>query len=505
MDFIDKIQALAVRIPKQLEFCTTEEATKNALVLPFISALGYDIFNPTEVVPEFTADVGTKKGEKVDYAIMQAGDPIILFECKWVGVDLSDTHMSQLFRYFAAVPKVRFGILTNGVIYRFYSDLDSPNRIDDKPFFEFNMLDFQDRHVEELKKFTKSTFDLNQILDNARELKYTAAIQRMITQEFEQPTDDFVRFFASRVYSGRVTQTVLKQFDEIVRKALRRYLSDYYMDRLKSAMESSDRIVSQPPSQETGSDIPLDAEESDILGNTENGIVTTEDELEAFYAVKSILRGVVDVRRICLRDVKTYCSVLLDDNNRRPVCRFHFNNEQKYLGLFDGDKKDERVVIDRIDDIYKYAERIIAAASVYAPVAVKVSSAATSVAPIAVQSAKPQKSTGQRIRYTGTKPSAFVFQGHRYEVNSWRDAMFGIFEAVRKQNPKRFEEVAVTLVGRKRPYITPDQTLLRSAALIPDTGLYAETNLDADSIASLCFDLVKRMGFPTTDLYFEVG
>lgn len=156
MDFIDRIQQLANRIPQQMEHCQTEEATKNALVMPFINALGYDVFNLGEVIPEFTADIGIKKGEKVDYAIMMDGKPIMLFECKWAGADLNKVHASQLFRYFNSVQSVRFGILTNGMIYRFHTDLDAPNRMDEKPFFEFNMMGFQDRDVVELKKFTKN-------------------------------------------------------------------------------------------------------------------------------------------------------------------------------------------------------------------------------------------------------------------------------------------------------------------------------------------------------------
>ena len=226
MDFIDKIHNLANRIPVQLEHCQTEEATKTALVMPFINALGYDVFDPTEVVPEFTADIGTKKGEKVDYAIMKDGKPIILFECKWSGADLNKEHASQLHRYFSAVPEVRFGVLTNGVIYRFFSDLDAPNRMDDKPFFEFNMLDVQERTVAELKKFTKSKFDLDDILTTASELKYTAAIRKIIAQEFEAPSEGFVRFFASQVYSGMKTQNVIDKFTEITQKALRRFLND---------------------------------------------------------------------------------------------------------------------------------------------------------------------------------------------------------------------------------------------------------------------------------------
>ncbi len=362
MDFIDKIRNLADRIPSQLEHCQTEEATKNALIMPFINALGYDVFNPTEVVPEFTADVGVKKGEKVDYAIIKDGKPIILFECKWSGADLNKEHASQLHRYFSAVPEVRFGVLTNGVIYRFYSDLDAPNRMDDKPFFELTMIDVQERAVAELKKFTKSTFDLDEILTNASELKYTAAIRKIIAQEFETPSEDFVRFFATQVYSGRMTQAVREQFAEITRKALRRFLNDRISDRLQSAIQDLDqRSVTTPPDEQPEDE--LEAEE-DIPANKRE-IVTTEEEIEGFFAVKSILRESIDITRVHIRDTKSYCGILLDDNNRKPICRLQFNRPQKYLVLFDENKKTQMIAIDGIDHIYDHAEQIIATVNRY--------------------------------------------------------------------------------------------------------------------------------------------
>lgn len=78
MDLADCVQEIASRAAKQIEHITTEEATKNAFVMPLVNALGYNVFDPTEVVPEFTADIGTKKSEKVDYAIMRDGEPSIL-------------------------------------------------------------------------------------------------------------------------------------------------------------------------------------------------------------------------------------------------------------------------------------------------------------------------------------------------------------------------------------------------------------------------------------------
>src|SRR6185295_5396399 len=220
MDFIDKIRELAARISKQLDFIQTEEATKNALIMPFISALGYNVFDPTEVTPELCADVGIKKGEKVDYAILRDNKPIILFECKHHAADLSKVHASQLYRYFS-VTAARFGVLTNGIAYWFFTDLEAPNKMDAKPFFEFNVLDIKEPAVEELKKFTKSAFDLNNILTTASELKYTREIRRIMAEQMQEPSDEFVKFFAAQVYQGRMTQAVREQFAQFTRQALK--------------------------------------------------------------------------------------------------------------------------------------------------------------------------------------------------------------------------------------------------------------------------------------------
>ena len=191
MDFIDEIRARSTVFAKRVEHLDTEEATKTALVLPFIQMLGYSIFDPTEVVPEYTADTGIKKGEKVDYALMQDGQPMILIEAKNVGTHLDDTDMSQLLRYFS-VTDAHFGVLTNGIVYRLFADLLQPNIMDPKPFFEFNILDFTDPQVNALKRFTKDAFALDEIMDAARDLKYTTEIKRFLSDEMANPSDGFV-------------------------------------------------------------------------------------------------------------------------------------------------------------------------------------------------------------------------------------------------------------------------------------------------------------------------
>ena len=343
MDFIDEIRALASRIPGQIEHIQTEEATKSALIMPFIAALGYNVFDPTEVLPEYVADVGTKKGEKVDYAILQDGKPIMLFECKWHGTNLDSEHMSQLFRYFS-VTDARIGVLTNGLEYRFYSDLEAPNRMDKKPFLVFDMMNVQESLVVEIKKLTKSAFDIEEIISTASYLKYTRELKRILAEELSSPSDEFVKFFASQVYSGNMTQSALTQFTGIVKDAFNQFIREKINARLKSALtgETAPVVIDDA---DTGAEEGDDAEEERI--------VTTEEELEGFYIIKSIVREDVDVSRVLHRDTRSYMGVLLDNNNRKPICRLHFNNpSKKYIQVFGKGRKAERIDINGLDDLY---------------------------------------------------------------------------------------------------------------------------------------------------------
>ena len=347
MDFIDEIRAVASRIPSQIEHIQTEEATKSALIMPFIAALGYNVFDPTEVLPEYVADVGTKRGEKVDYAILQEGKPIMLFECKWHGTNLDFEHMSQLLRYFS-VTDAHIGVLTNGLEYRFYSDLEAPNRMDKKPFLVFDMMDVRESDVAEIKKLTKSAFDIEEIISNASYLKNTRELKRILAVELSSPSDEFVKFFASQVYSGRMTQSMLAQFTDIVKDAFNQFIREKINARLKSALSGETMLDARE-------DADMDAEEADEAEETR--VVTTEEELEGYYIVKSIVRQVVDPSRVLHRDTKSYMGILLDDNNRKPICRLHFNNTaRKYIQVFGEGRKAERIDIDGLDDLYEYSD-----------------------------------------------------------------------------------------------------------------------------------------------------
>lgn len=292
MDLIDKLTELSGRIQRQKDSVLTEEAAKTAFVLPFLQALGYDVFNPSEVIPELTADHGVKKGEKVDYAIQQENKIVILIECKPIGAKLEAKHAGQLFRYFS-VTEARFGVLTDGVRYLFYSDLEKDNRMDDRPFFEFNLFQFNESHVEELKKFSKTTFDLETIISTASNLKYHKALVSELKQEFDNPSEEMVRLLTNRVYGGRFTHQIKDQFTELTQRAMKDYVRERVNERLKSALDTdkSEEVESQ--------DNVATLETESQPGN--DGIETTVEELEGFRIIRAIGAELVDPERIAIR------------------------------------------------------------------------------------------------------------------------------------------------------------------------------------------------------------
>lgn len=354
MDFKDILYQLSERIGKQKDLVATEEATKNAFIMPMISALGYDVFNPLEVVPELDCDLTKKKGEKIDYAITRDGETIILIECKHCSQNLS-LHDTQLKRYFAA-SKARFGVLTNGIEYRFYTDLERTNIMDEKPFLVVNMLDLSDVDIEQLKKFHKSYYDLDKILSTAQELKYTTELRSIINAEFIAPSADFVKYFAKQIYEGMINQRILDQFTPLVKKAISGIINDTISDRLGLAMSGN-----KEQAQETSDATPNEpAMSSDVVfANEEKGIITTQEEIDSYNIVKAILCQVVDVARIFYRDGQRYFAILLDDNNRKPICRMHFNAKAvKYIGIFDEDGKETRHPIQTLNDIFGFSEQL---------------------------------------------------------------------------------------------------------------------------------------------------
>ena len=349
MDFLDQIKQFAKRVETLKDSIQTEEATKTSIILPFFSMLGYDVFNPLEFVPEFVADVGIKKGERVDYAIIKDNEPMVLIEVKATNKNL-ERHDSQLFRYFGTT-KAKFAILTNGIIYRFYTDIDERNKMDKEPFLEFNILKIKDGHIQELKKFKKDLFDINTLLDTAGLLKYEKQFKSLFAQQLQEPTDDFVKIFISSVYSGQKNQSVLDRFRPILKKSLNDYINETLNEKIMLALENSD--------------IPKE-ESTDDTAYTKSAV--SDDELEAFFIVKTILRDSVDMEDLYYKKTESYFAVLYQNNVRKWICRFVFSDAQKTLFLPQENKRQtDKYIIQNITDIMDYKNNIIAILSRYLP------------------------------------------------------------------------------------------------------------------------------------------
>lgn len=340
-----KLEQLHQRVDLLKDQINTEEATKNAFVMPFIQILGYDIFNPTEVIPEFICDIGTKKGEKVDYVIKNENEPILIIECKhWK--ENADAHNSQLHRYYH-VSKARFGVLTNGHIYNFYADLEKPNIMDEKPFFTLDLSNLKDSSLKILENFTKNSYNLESILDSAEALKYIKAIRAEFEKEIQEPSDEMVRLLVNRFYDKLLTATRLATFKEYAKKSFSNSINESINFRLKNALNINDTI----PTKEIEQIDPV---------NDAPKFITTEEEIEGSQIVKAILREVLPASRIAFRDTQSYFGVLLDDNNRKPICRLHFNSSNKYLEVFNqGKDNGEKKILTSLDNIYDYRNELL--------------------------------------------------------------------------------------------------------------------------------------------------
>lgn len=347
MDFIDQLKQFGKRVDGLKDTIQTEEATKTSIIMPFFALLGFDVFNPQEFLPEFTADVGIKKGEKVDYAILQDGQPVILIEAKAVNEKL-EQHDSQLFRYFGTT-KAKFAILTNGIIYRFYTDLEEPNKMDTDPFLEVNILELRESQVAELKKFQKANFDIDEILTVASELKYSNEIKKVFEREMQNPSDDFVKFFLSNMYAGIKTQSVIDKFREIIKSSLSQYVNEMMSDKIKNALNVNVEMPSPP--EKTDSDTTIEKEKSKIK--------TTEEELEAYFIVKNLLKDNASMEDITYKDTESYINILYKNNVRKWICRLILTPTIKYLILPDENKKEIRIPIQNIYDIEKYQEKLV--------------------------------------------------------------------------------------------------------------------------------------------------
>ena len=345
MDYIDQLKQFGAKAAQLIKVIGTEEATKNSLILPFFQMLGYDIFNPLEFVPEYTADVGIKKGEKVDFAIVIDGKPTIFIEAKSCNHKL-ESHDSQLFRYFATCT-AKLAILTNGIIYRFYTDIDEKNKMDLTPFMEFNLLDIKDTLVPELKRFHRNSLDVDSIFGAASDLKYTTAIKELLAKQAADPDDGFLNFIIKEIYPGRKSAIVMNKFKDIFKKSFSQYVNDLMNEKFKSLMEPNKDDAPAPVE-------PLPVETEEI----QSAINTTADELECLIIIKSLLHEVIPPARLTYKDTQNYFNILLDGKVTRWICRLQLDGDKKWLIIPDAEKNQTKHEMACNDDLYQYKKEL---------------------------------------------------------------------------------------------------------------------------------------------------
>lgn len=351
MDLFDKIRELSDRIPHMLDNLETEEATKLSLVVPFIQALGYNVSDPRDVIPEYPTGKGIKKAKKVDFTLLFDGKPAILIECKHHLADLKNSdqsYYSQLGHYFDAVKEASFGVLTNGLIYQFYSDLDDQTFIDKKPFFEFDLINLDNFALEELRKFSKSSFNLTSIRESALELKLKRETKDLLCDQLQNPDEELVRFVATKIYGlrGNLTKNWMKKFTAYTKWALNEVVNEKATPSPNTAVTS------------------LALESGGLSGSGIEIISPANQANESYFIIRTILREVVRPDRVTIRNFKKSFGILLDDNQRKPICHLYFNDPQKYVVFFDTQTL-EQVPIKNPADLCEHSERLKASVGRY--------------------------------------------------------------------------------------------------------------------------------------------
>lgn len=368
MAFKDDLQRLSVQVKERIVHITNEEMTKQALIIPFIQILGFDVFNPLEVRPEYTADFGIKKGERVDYALFKDGQPIIFIEAKAVNENLNN-HDAQLSRYFNSATNVKLAILTNGSEYRFFTDLNTNNVMDDTPFLTINLVNLKDSDIENLNKIRLENFDRDSLITYAEELVYTSALNTNLKLLFNNPNDEFIRFIVKEFSDIRITNNVIERFRPLVKKAISNAVLDIVSKGLyQEESASTTSVVKDSGIQEE--QIHEDDE------NNKKGIVTTQEELDAFEIVKTILsKDNKDISEVAYKDTTNYFSVYAK-NTTRWIIRFNFdanrkniitklpvNDVKQYCMNYDVEQSpksigESRIFINSIDDL-KNMEKLV--------------------------------------------------------------------------------------------------------------------------------------------------
>ena len=428
MDFVDKISDWQSHAREQIKLIEMdpdpkEEDTKIAVIQPFINnVLGYNTANLNEVKSEVNTEYGSFK---IDYAIFKDGAPIILIECKKCADILDKKYLNQLKTYYPGIKgaKSKFGILTNGIQYQFYTDIQDENILDSKPFFEFNLLNINDSDIKILSYFNKSE-DINNARQIAEELKKRKDLRNKIEELLEDPPKDFVKFMAKQVGVSFVGESVVKEYTSLIREVIDEYISD----------------------------------------KTNTNLNPTNIELEGYYIVKTLLKDIECSGKISFKKTDNSIIILYKDSNEKPICNLYLNDIIKYIGLFQQDVE-KKIVINEIDEIYKYSDQII-----------------------------------PKIKPSG--PKIFVFDGKKYEVKFWKDMLPKVCAIMASRHTDRLENI-LTIKGDKHTYFSRNPDELKSPELIEGTDIYVRTDFHKGMLLHVSKKVISLFGYPENIISFS--
>jgi predicted type IV restriction endonuclease len=355
MPLLDDLRQLAEQVKKRMVNVRGEEATKQALVLPFLQTLGYDVYDPTVVQPEYVSDFAKKRAagqaEKVDFALHAGGQPVIFIEAKPADAPLVN-HDPQLARYFNATPAVKLAIITDGVKYRFFTDLTQPNVMDADPFFEFNLLKFSERDVENLSCYTCGAYSPDAVQGHAQELFFVEKVANIIGELLRNPSENFVRFLLDEVQlvQGRVTARVVERFVPIVKKSIHSTLVDMMTKSISQEVLDDPLSPAPPPvaprpylsplavtsamgvAKAVSDPTPSPGPVSVARPETDEGpkVETTAEELAIFQFVREACDASPTKATIAYKDTITYFSITLGKVTRWFL-RFFCNGPRKFV------------------------------------------------------------------------------------------------------------------------------------------------------------------------------
>lgn len=330
MAFQDDLVAHVERIRTRIPHVQGEEATKQALVVPLLQVLGYDVFDPREVRPEYVADFAVKKAgqfEKIDYAIFINEAPAIFVECKPLGAPLQD-HSGQLSRYFNATPSVRVGMITDGMRVRVFTDLEKPNIMDSKPWLEIDLMAIKPAELEALRRFRKTDFSSNDITALAEEMVYYNTMLTFIGTQLRDPSESFVRYVASEVMAGgRITAKVVERLTPILRKAIQSAIVENVARSFDPPVESAPALVEVPQALAS---VASGASSGDA--SNKPAVVTTPEELESFASISRWISEIYPSAKLAHRDSKSYFTIH-QDNLRKWFMRLMLDRKPMSIAL----------------------------------------------------------------------------------------------------------------------------------------------------------------------------